>query len=98
VAVLISILVAVIGGQSLGAILAGLTLANWVALAQLALALEPEAAALLRMLHPAFERILAALEKGHTPLQAAYGVHKWLADNGEAAIRAQERMDPAGAE
>lgn len=104
-AVLLSIFLALAGGQSIGVILGGLTLANWVGLASFVIGLEPELAATLTAAHPLLARLISsvatAIENGAAPgaasHAAAHDVHEWLARNGDAAIRSSEQRDSAGA-
>jgi hypothetical protein len=64
---LISIIVALVGGQSLGAILAGLSLMQWIEVAGTLISAEPTLVKAFSELHPAFDIIAKALKSGVSP-------------------------------
>lgn len=68
---LIALFVALAGGQSLGGILAGLSIAEWIGLGETVVPLGEDAIGLLSQAHPALAAFGSALIKGLTPINAA---------------------------
>jgi hypothetical protein len=64
---LLSIIIALVGGQSLGAILAGLSLMQWIEVAGALVSAEPTIVKLFSELHPAFDLISKSLKSGASP-------------------------------
>lgn len=89
-AILISILAGVLKGQTIGALLAGLTKSQWLTLAEGVVGLldpnaDPEAGQLLGDLDPALGVVVDAIRKGADP--------KVAAANGQAAIDMVKQRD-----
>ncbi len=64
---LITIILALIGGQSLGTILAGLSLMQWIGIAETLISAEPTLVKAFGELHPAFDILVKALGSGSSP-------------------------------
>lgn len=64
---LLSIILALVGGQSLGAILSGLTLMQWIEIAGTLVSAEPTLVKAFAELHPAFDILAKALGSGASP-------------------------------
>ena len=69
---LLALVIALAGGQSFGSILAGLSIAEWIGLAQTVIPLGEDAVELLATAaHPALVALGTELAKGGTPTTAA---------------------------
>lgn len=61
---LISIIIALVGGQSIGAIAAGLSIADWIGIAGTLISAEPTLVKAFSELHPAFDILAKHLSNG----------------------------------
>jgi hypothetical protein len=88
--VLIDILSAVIGGESLGDVLAALSTAQWLTLAVgVAEELAPDVAEKLGLQHPSLAALVEAVGNGLSDELSAKAAADWFAANAAAAIREQ---------
>lgn len=70
---LVGVLVAVLGGQAIGTVLAGLSIPAWIEIASFLLKAQPLILTGLVRLHPAFAALVQKLEAG--PQEAAQAAH-----------------------
>ena len=77
---LIALIIALVGGQSLGAILAGLSISEWIGLATTILPLGEDAIELLGEAHPALAALGHDLVNGMTPSTAAASANTYFAN------------------
>lgn len=75
---LISILLAVIGGQSISAVLAGVSIMQWIEIASTVASAEPTIVKLLAELHPAFAILAQNIKNGASPEQAGTAAQQSL--------------------
>ena len=86
---LIALIGALIGGQSIGAILAGLSIADWISLAGTLLPLGEDAIKLMSALHPAFSAMGDKLLQGAGAEIAGQAAKAWISANADKAIELQ---------
>ena len=77
---LIALVIALVGGQSLGAILAGLSISEWIGLATTILPLGEDAIELLGEAHPALAALGGDLVKGLPATTAAESANSYFAN------------------
>lgn len=70
---LVSILLAVIAGKSIGAVVAMLSISDWISIATLLMKATPDILKALNDLHPAFEELAKRLDAG--PIEAGAAAH-----------------------
>ena len=75
---LISIILALVGGQSLSAILAGLSLMQWIEVAGTLVSAEPTIVKAFSELHPALEILAKHLGSGESPGAAGSAAYSSL--------------------
>lgn len=69
---LIAIVAALAGGQAIGAVLGGLSIASWVSLGGVLVNATPEVINIAKTVHPAFHALATAIEGGAAPDKAAH--------------------------
>lgn len=75
---LISIIIALIGGQSLGAIVSALSLMQWIGIAEILISAEPTIVKAFAELHPAFDILAKAIASGISPGAAGSAAYSSL--------------------
>jgi hypothetical protein len=95
--VLLSALIAIIGGQSIGAVFGAFTAAQWITLASDMISASPDVIEGLEAVIPAFAGVGDLIKKGVEdvvlgPLMSE-GFKKWIAANGDAAVTFQSARD-----
>jgi hypothetical protein len=88
---LIGLIAAIVGGQSIAAALTGLGAAGTVALIQEIANLAPVARALVSLLAPPIAEAVGKLEQGIEHAAIALDLQKWAAANGQGAVAQQEQ-------
>ena len=91
--ILLSALLAVIGGQSLAAVFGAFTAAQWIGVASTLISASPDVIQGLEVAIPAFAGLGKLIEAGIKdvvlgPLMSE-GFQKWVAANGDMAIKLQ---------
>ena len=89
---LLPIVMGLANGGSIGAVLGGLSIGQWVGIAEAAADAAPTVIQDLAALHPALAALTGALAKGFSPTAAGQTAKDWLAANGQAAIDVQEEL------
>jgi hypothetical protein len=90
---ILGLIAAMLGGQSLATVLSGLGVAGIIKLIAELAQLEPVAAALVAQLHPTVAAIFSQIGEGVEHLVIAQSVQEWAAENGQAAIKLAEQRD-----
>ena len=89
---LLPLVMGLVNGGSLGAVLGGLSIGQWIGIAEAAVNAAPDVIQDLSALHPALAALTGALGKGFSPAAAGQTAKDWLAANGQAAIDVQEEL------
>jgi len=89
---LLPIVAGLVNGASLGTVLSGLSLGQWIAVAEAAASAEPEVVQDLSDLHPALAMLVDKVASGVGSEVAAQATKDWLAGNGQAAIDVQDEL------
>lgn len=95
--VLLSALIAIVGGESIGAVFGAFTAPMWITLASDLIAVSPYIIEALESAIPAFVGVGTLVAKGLEdvvigPLLSK-GFQQWVANNGDMAIKMQEARD-----
>jgi hypothetical protein len=85
---LIAIISALVGGASLSSIVAGMSITQWIALAEALYAAEPSILKVLGDLDPVLESLVTNIKNG-VPSVTAASIAATLAANGQKAINLQ---------
>ena len=89
---LLPIVMGLVNGGSLETVLSGLSIAQWVGIAEAAADAAPAVIQDMAALHPALAALTDALAKGFSPTVASQTARDWLIANGQAAIDVQEEL------
>lgn len=95
--VLLTALIAIIGGNSIGAVFGAFTAPMWIEAATTLISMAPQAIQVLEVAIPAFAGVGKLIASGIdavvlAPLMSE-GFKKWVAENGDMAIKMQNQRD-----
>jgi len=95
--VLLSALIAIVGGESIGAVFGAFTAPMWITLASDIISVSPVVIEALEVAIPLLAGVGALVAKGveaHVIGPALHGnFQQWVANNGDMAIKMQEARD-----